>query len=133
MFKLFLALEKHNYDYKNISQLLVENELVQDKKEILNEIKLFYENLYSEKKFFSSEEQQLFINQNCKTLSNEEAELCEGTLMLSECTKVLNKLSSGKTPGSDSLTVEFYRLFWEDINQTISIRKSKLCFFKTIN
>ena len=111
----------------------MENELVQDKKEILNEIKLFYENLYSEKKFFSSEEQQLFINQNCKTLSNEKAELCEGTLMLSECTKALNKLSSGKTPGSDGLTVEFYRFFWEDINQTISIRKFKLCFFKTIN
>ena len=71
MFKLFLSLEKHNYDNKNISQLLVENELVQDKKEILNKVKLFYENLYSEKKYFSSEEQQLFINENCKTLSDE--------------------------------------------------------------
>ena len=35
--------------------------------------------------------------------------------MISECTKALNKLRSGKTPGSDGLTVEFYRFFWEDI------------------
>jgi len=48
-----------------------------------------------------------------KTLHNEEADRCEGLITIKECADALNKFQNNKTPGSDGLTIEFNRCFWE--------------------
>lgn len=39
----------------------------------------------------------------------------EEDLKIEEFDKVILKMSTGKSPGLDSLTTEFYRFFWKDI------------------
>ena len=61
--------------------------------------------IYNSKHFFESS--------NLKTIDKEEAERCEGLITMKECSDAHNKFQNNKTPGSDGLTIEFYRCFWE--------------------
>ena len=56
-----------------------------------------------------------FFFDGLNTLKQEEADTCEGLLTLEECTKLLKQFMNNKTPGSDGLTIEFYRFFWNAI------------------
>ena len=40
---------------------------------------------------------------------------CEGLLTKMESSQALKSMKNGKTPGSDVLTVEFYKLFWAKV------------------
>ena len=60
---------------------------------------------------------------------NEEADSCEGLLTLQECANSLSHFKNNKTPCSDGFTVEFYRLFWDDIGQ-IMVDSFKYAFKK---
>ena len=44
------------------------------------------------------------------------ASTCEGEITLAECTKALSMMQNNKSPGSDGLTTEFYRAFWDIIS-----------------
>ena len=46
------------------------------------------------------------------SLTEFEADQCEGLLTLEECAKAISSFQNNKTPGSDGFTVEFYRRFW---------------------
>ena len=52
---------------------------------------------------------------NSTSLTNEEQTLCEGPLTETECLQALKKMESDKTPGTDGLPAEFYKVFWKDI------------------
>ena len=39
---------------------------------------------------------------------------CEGQLTKAKCLQALKSTQSDKTPGSDGLPAEFYKLFWND-------------------
>ena len=54
------------------------------------------------------------FNVTSNTLKEEEKLTCEGLLTEDECFKVLKEM---KNPGSDGITVEFYKTFWDDLNQ----------------
>ena len=49
-------------------------------------------------------------------LNEEMASTCEGEITLAEGTKALSMKQSNKSPGSDGLTTEFYRAFWDIIS-----------------
>ena len=49
-------------------------------------------------------------------LTPENKEKCEGLLTKEECLQALKDMSLNKTPGSDGLPVEFYKVFWSDIS-----------------
>ena len=49
-------------------------------------------------------------------LTPEDKEKCEGLLTKEECLQALKDMSLNKTPGSDGLPVEFYKMFWCDIS-----------------
>ena len=57
-------------------------------------------------------EQDSFLSQLQRKLSDEERQLCEGELTLVECKVTLDRMASGKSPGLDGLPAEFYQRFW---------------------
>ena len=49
-------------------------------------------------------------------LTPEDKEKCEGLLTKEECLEALKDMNLNKTPDSDGLPVEFYKVFWSDIS-----------------
>ena len=118
--KYFLNLEKLNYRRKHISSLINHNGTrINDPKEILNEERNFFKELYSSRNVDpNSEEFRDFFNVDFQ-LPKEMASTCEGEITLAECTKALSRMQNYKSPGSDGLTKEFYRAFWDIISTYI--------------
>jgi len=52
-------------------------------------------------------------------LGLEEQGSCEGPLSEKECAEAIKSMDSGKTPGSDGLPAEFYKVFWKDISSLL--------------
>ena len=116
--KYFLNLEKRHYKQGVISQLKLGNEnFVTTDKEILSECETFYKCLYSSNNGNESEyiNDVFFGSQTEKRLNLTEQESCEGLLTRTECLNALNNMECNKTPGSDGLPAEFYKVFWNDI------------------
>ena len=42
--------------------------------------------------------------------------MCDAILTEAECTEALKSMDSDRTPGTDGLPAEFYKLFWNDIS-----------------
>ena len=104
---------------KKISKLKLSNgEETENPKEILEEEKSFYKKLYTFKNIDpENSEFDIFFNNNLLTpLTEELSKKCEGMLSEKECHLALNDKENGKSPGSDGLSSEFYKVFWDDIN-----------------
>ena len=72
---------------------------------------MFFETLYKRK---NAENNTLFKNTH-HALNQEEKELCDGLLNEYECGLALKEMQNNKSPGSDGITIEFYKIFWNDI------------------
>jgi hypothetical protein len=62
---------------------------------------------------FPASIQSFFINSLDRSLSAEEAVLCEGEVTLQEYQRALNSFKRNKSPGLDGLPYEFYQSFWD--------------------
>jgi exonuclease III len=115
--KFFLNLEKRNYKNKCITKLVNENdELIEDKDEILKYEASFYKNLYTEPKDNDNEEdKEGFLNENTPRLKEDEVNLCEQNINMEEIGLALKDLKNGKSPGTDGFTADFYKFFWNKI------------------
>ena len=49
-------------------------------------------------------------------LDSDEKEDCEGLLTKAECLQAVKNMEPDKTPGSDGLPADFYKVFWNDIS-----------------
>ena len=102
-----------------ISQLKTgDSSFVSTDKEILNECEHFFKNLYSFHKDAQHVEDSNFFFENStrKTLDSDEKEDCEGLLTKAECLQAAKNMEPDKTPGSDGLPADFYKVFWNDIS-----------------
>jgi len=116
----FSNLEKKNYKTSNITKLEKSNgELILEPKEILDEAKIFYENLYKHDETLSEDFDKYFLNNDIPMLTDDEKDLCESEITVEECAKVLKNMKNGKTPGTDGLSVEFYKVFWKSIKDLV--------------
>ena len=81
----------------------------------MNELKDYYQNLYSKQDSDLNEElSSTFLdNNNIPILSEESMMECEGKLSLEECYEALQMFSNGKAPGNGGLTADFYKGFWD--------------------
>ena len=117
--KYFLNLEKRNHRKKHITALKNEDgSILRNAKQILTKEENFFKNIYKSKNILlveTNDSVHFFDSPNLNTLNNEEAGRCEGLLTIKECADALIKYQNNKTPGSDGLTIEFYRLFWDAI------------------
>ena len=48
-------------------------------------------------------------------LNDDDNKHCEGILQEDECTAAIKTMKLNKSPGSDGITLEFYRTFWTDV------------------
>ena len=112
--KYFSNLEKRNAEKKNISKLIKNDIEIVKTKDILTETKQFYENIYKKNTNIINNE-FFFNNLNLKQLDDKQKQRCEGKLTVHECSLALLNMNNNKSPGSDGLTTEFYKIFWNDI------------------
>ena len=115
--KFFFSLEKRRYLEKNMNCVIDDNgNIINDRDQILDEQTKFYTRLYSK-------------NPNAKfTLSREDWEpklspveqmSCEQPLSTDEIFDAIMTLRSGKCPGLNGLTIEFYRKFFKILREPL--------------
>ena len=54
-------------------------------------------------------------NNHIPKLDVDHVNQCSKPVSMDECSKTLYKMKNGKTPGSDGISVEFYKIFWPTI------------------
>lgn len=112
--RFFFNQARESFSKKTLTSLKKENgDETTQPKEILYEIKQFYQRLYESKQIAPSE--KLLPELNIPTLTEQDKSMCEGNITLEECYKSLCDMKSNKSPGSDGLTAEFYRKFWDQL------------------
>ena len=112
--RYFLNLEKHNYEIKHLSNVLLDDgALVTKPSEVRDELLKFYTKLYTAPQRNNTADFSLF-KPDIK-LNELDKILLDAPITKNECKEALGELPKGKTPGSDGLTSEFYRAFWEVI------------------
>ena len=112
----FLNLEKKHYKQETISQLKINDTFfVTTNRDILSECTAFYRKLYTSKNS-DSLQSTLFSKIISASLTSEEQTFFEGTLTQKESFEALKNMEADKTPDTDGLPVEFYKVFWSDIS-----------------
>ena len=95
-------------------KLVTDRNKITNQKEILNEVSSFYETMYTEQAV--DEETMKQMSNNITLELNEEDKFSiEGKITEYECTCALREMNNNKSPGSDGITTEFYKIFWNDI------------------
>ena len=114
----FFNLEKMRQQKKEMTELKsYSGELLSDSKDIKKEMNDFYQDLFSEEEVDLGVQDWL-LDQLSMSLDEQDQASCGGLLTVEECREALNGMDTGKSPGIDGLTAEFYRAFllsWEVI------------------
>ena len=58
----------------------------------------------------------MLFDQDLPKLNDDDKQTCEGLLKEKECLEAVKLMESGKSPGTDGLPAEFYKVFWNDIS-----------------
>ncbi len=53
-------------------------------------------------------------------LNEERKQACDTTITEQEMLNSIKQLTNGKTPGTDGLSADFYKLFWIDIKYLLT-------------
>lgn len=113
--KYFANLEKKQASERSINKIIHNGVEKTKSEEIIKDIYSFYSNLY--KKDINIQTDNNFFPDNNKKLNDEQKKSCEGLLTEYECGKALKEMQNRKSPGSDGITTEFYKIFWNDIKR----------------
>ena len=81
---------------------------------IFKELESYYKQLYKYQKIDTKNIEQFNKNIN-KKLTEDEKNSIKGPVSEYECASALKAMQNNKSPGSDGITTEFYKLFWSDI------------------
>jgi hypothetical protein len=123
--KFFFNLERRNYINKSIQTLVTDSgHTVSKFTDVLNEQSKFYSSLYSNKETEDNLNVHLVDNffpddAEIPKLNENEKESCEGMISEEECVKAIKSMQNGKSPGTDGLPVEFYKIFWKNIKKLV--------------
>ena len=114
--KYFSNLEKKRAESKTITRLVNKNNIeITSPDNILDETKQFYKTLYDKVDKSSHDNIEFFPENIDKKLDEPQKQSCEGILNIDECAIALKQMKNGKSPGSDGLTTEFFKIFWNTI------------------
>ena len=121
--KYFFALQKAQSMKKSIVKLkkLDENKtltLITEQDEIRKEASNFYENLYTKQKDLDENVQAALINNIKRKIPDAKKASLEKKLSKVEIKTALFQSKSGKMPGWCGLTYEFYKFFWNTLEES---------------
>ena len=117
--KYFFNLENHRQSQKSISELVDEQGVRHTThKELMKHMADFYEDLYTFEPT-NAKAQETLLNTIHRHLPEEVRAGLKGPLTLDGCYQAMGGMERRKSPGSDSLPVEFYFLFWEIIGEDL--------------
>ena len=110
--KYFFALEKHKYMNKNMFAVYMpDGSLLTSQKDILQEQYRFYKTLYTRDDDIS------FNLQNSGPKISKEAKIqCDTSINSVEIDNAVKMMKNNKCPGSDGLSLEFYKTFWPKLS-----------------
>ena len=113
--KYFHSLEKRHFNSKTIRNIVTDDGTrISTDVEILQEAKNYYKTLYTSitDKEFSTEYDDIFFPENIEAkLTDNQKLYCEGELLAAECFESLKTMEMGRSPGTDGLPAEFYKVF----------------------
>lgn len=118
----FLRLERANYKNKHIEQLMDNSNrsIITDPEKILNLQRDFYQKLFTDTNHNNDEaDRELFESVELPKIPNIEKIKCEKQVSEYELTKSIKSMKNGRSPGTDGLTSEFYKLFYIDIKEIL--------------
>lgn len=111
-------------------KLNINNLLTTDPTVILVEQKRFYQDLYPGSNKCSNNAIETFLmNLNIPKLTDEQKGSCEGKTHQEEGKSIIDSFQNNKTPGSDSIPIEFYKRCWPLIEEAF-INCINECFEK---
>ncbi len=99
---------------KLITQLQINDKIIEEPLEISDALRSFYKNLCSQKLNENDDSYQtslnlFLLNENSKMLTQEDEELCDCELSKEEILNSLKDLQKSKTPGTDGLPADLYK------------------------
>ena len=100
---------------KTINRLNKNGKDITNNKLILKELEQYYKTLYNFQELDADNITKFNKYINVK-LSDEENNNIEGPASEYECTIALKSMKNNKSPGSDGITTEFYKILWNDVN-----------------
>ena len=111
--RYFLNLEKKRAQSKTLHRLVMdEGQILQEGKAVLEEIRSFYEKLYTSKGGIDEEFlQNLDVPQLSEDIKNE----LDKPITTEELGKALKLMNNNKSPSVDGLPCEWYKMFWGKI------------------
>ena len=112
----FCSLESRNFLNKVIPRIEKENgDTISNQFDILKETKNYFKNLYRniDDTIQNVNLEKEISDSGVYKLSDEESSLLEGCITIEEAGKILYKMKSNKSPGSDGFTSEFFKVFWK--------------------
>ena len=113
--KYFFSLEKRNYTKKIMRRLNVDGKVIMDQDKILQAQKEYYQDLYTD----SSASEFKIENTSGITVNDSQKLMLAAPITVHECYDALMMMKNDKTPGSDGLPAEFYKIFWVDIRDIL--------------
>ena len=119
----FFKQAKQNYERKTIEKLSVADEILTDKKRIQEEVKQFYVKLYSSTHNQQEVQEELTLDPrlgNLEQVTEEQNRELKKEMSQEELFQALKDSKSNKSPGSDGLSAEFYRMFWKELGPKVT-------------
>ena len=113
--RYFCSLEKRYYTEKTIKKLVTDDgNILSDQKEILAEVKHFYQDLFRSRDYQISDEYLSSLKSlpGLVSLSDTDSDLLEGLLNINEIGTALKSMKNKKAPGIDRFPAEFFKVFW---------------------
>ena len=118
--KYFLNLQKRQKGKTQVRQLLSKEVELTNSKDILKEIENHFSQKFKNKSNHTERECLDFLQDiNLPKLDDEEASLMGRKVSTGEVLEVLHSMTSGKTPGNDGLSKEFFLAFFNIINEDL--------------
>ena len=128
--KFFLNFEKTRSTQSTSRNITKDKKNLTCHKKINQELFDFYKGLFSENLKVSKNEIKQFLNLvSIPQLTEYQSKDCEFILSEKDLLLVLKSVPNNKFPGNDSLTKEFYEVFWDDL-KTPLISSFKSAFAK---
>ena len=118
--KYFANLEK-KADQKIIKKLETINGALTNSDDILDYTRKYFSELYSCDQTIIIDDN--FFNYGHNKLNDNEIEILLGHISKTKCEETIRNMNNNQCPGSDGISVEFYKLFQKDIKELYKLDK----------